>query len=480
MSTTLLVEELDDASRDYLLQAAAVGGRKMPGVYCPGKNSAPGWNLFLGILLVAGTLIGTLGTDLIMEEPAALAMLQTAGCLLGGWMILAAFRSWMQRPGPSYLGYFAYADGDRLTLAEGSKVTFYPLEDLRGARVTQNYKDGSYQNSQLEFWFGNGTRQTLPLKDERGAANLTMFLDRLAFLNHGTEGAASDWPSIIKGGMARQAAKTGEFPDNFSGEDLAVAEIPPPEKANGKSSIFLNALLIFVAGAGMYFAFKTLNAPARDDKIFEIVKSNPRASNLRAYLIDERNTAHRAEVEQMLASRYANALRLLKMPGGGRDPELSAAFCELVKNLETAIVPVVTLRVKGNAVVGSGDVQKKLIDDLSRVVGEELIVFGEAVEGVEPLIDVSFDADSATIAVRPTAEAQPVKKEIKAVGGTWQPAVLVAPNNRFPMGMPAMNLPALYADRSVVGAVRTALAGGQINMADDPTTNPANQLPQDF
>jgi hypothetical protein len=68
---------------------------------------------------------------------------------------------------------------------------------------------------------------------------------------------------------------------------------------------------------------------------------------------------------------------------------------------------VVTLRVKDATGNTAEETQKRLIDDLSRVVGEELIVFGQPAEGVEPHLDVTYTRDSAKVTVRtsPTRSA---------------------------------------------------------------------------
>jgi hypothetical protein len=95
--------------------------------------------------------------------------------------------------------------------------------------VTQNYKDGNYQNSKMEIWWGDGTKHHMDLNNEKGAARLTLFLDRLAFLNHGTDGAASTGRRR-SGRHAREASLTGAS-RQLLGRGRGRAEIPAPEKA---------------------------------------------------------------------------------------------------------------------------------------------------------------------------------------------------------------------------------------------------------
>ena len=136
-------EALDSHSREYLLQARDNRGRGLPGVFVPISNSLPGVGCFFGIVFVVVTAIVTF--NIVEEEPVAVAMLQTAGFLLGGWLIVAALRIWIAGKSKKYIGHFVYADAETLWECNGSHVVTTDIYDLVEARGVQNYKQGKYQ-----------------------------------------------------------------------------------------------------------------------------------------------------------------------------------------------------------------------------------------------------------------------------------------------------------------------------------------------
>ena len=99
---TLQFEELDDESRAYLAKVNSEKGHGMPGVYVPIANNLPTVGCVFGGIILILTLVATV--TLIEEEPLAIAMLQTAGFLLGGWLVIYAFRVWMAGSGSKFAG----------------------------------------------------------------------------------------------------------------------------------------------------------------------------------------------------------------------------------------------------------------------------------------------------------------------------------------------------------------------------------------
>ena len=92
MSQKYFVEELDVETRDYLLLARDKEGKGVPGIYVGKVNYLPILGLAFGFLAILATLIITVPPT---EHPVKEAMLQTAGFMLGGWMIVAALRVWI-------------------------------------------------------------------------------------------------------------------------------------------------------------------------------------------------------------------------------------------------------------------------------------------------------------------------------------------------------------------------------------------------
>src|SRR5688500_14004605 len=86
-----LFEELDDETRAYLREVRTRRGNRTPGIFVGGGNGWPVVAIILGPIIAAVALSqGFLST----KDAWAVALLQTAGLMLGGWMIVYAFRRW--------------------------------------------------------------------------------------------------------------------------------------------------------------------------------------------------------------------------------------------------------------------------------------------------------------------------------------------------------------------------------------------------
>ena len=94
MSTTFKFEELDGTTHDYLVAVRDSGGLGSPGVFASTKDTLPGCGCIAGPIVVVVTLLATLTTwaGIIYDDPVGVALLQTAGLLVGGWLIAAGFR----------------------------------------------------------------------------------------------------------------------------------------------------------------------------------------------------------------------------------------------------------------------------------------------------------------------------------------------------------------------------------------------------
>ena len=84
---TFLLEELDEETQNYLLAVRDKQGKGMPGVYAPRNQIWSGCGCVCGLFVVIGTLVLTLTdiADVVFNDPNRVALLQTAGLVLGGW-----------------------------------------------------------------------------------------------------------------------------------------------------------------------------------------------------------------------------------------------------------------------------------------------------------------------------------------------------------------------------------------------------------
>ena len=434
MTTKYHFRELDDATQKYLLAARDSRGNGMPGLFVPQSSYLPLIGLLLGIGLVFGVLLITLPP---LDDPFKVALLQTAGIMLGGWMVVAAVRVWAARSGRSYLGHFVYADASWLWEAKGAFVRVTDLDGLRGASASDNFNQGKYQSTTVSLGLPGRTHSVTVNNKEQGE-QLAGFCQALAAGRH--RGTARLSP-VALGAWARDRVREGA--DGAGGEE--VSELPQPRRANKAPSGLLACLIILTLGVACVFVMKAVNVGARDDAVFELVKDR-RPPELRAYLVDPRNTKHRAEVERRLSAFYEPVLRRAR--GQAQDPELGRGFGALLSSLQTAVQPIVSIRVKEQA--GDGHravtpspararlVEERLANALTQFVGEDLVAFAQAPEGVPAMLEVVFawqpQADNPrayrlewAVNVRPRPDDPPVSKkwlaEQPVEEGGFQPAV---------------------------------------------------------
>lgn len=392
MAQTYHIAELDENTQEYLFAVRDSEGHKMPGVFVASKNYLPLIGIILGPILIIAVLIFTLGS---FDDPTRTAMLQTAAIMLGGWMITAAIRVWVLQRTRSYLGHFVYADSARLYEAKGSMVKITSLKSLLGANATDNYNEGSYQNTVVELELANEGGYSLTVSDQDLGRRFVTFLNALAYVRAGSAGDISNLSTWDVGQTALALAEADPMPNLSRKPAIAreLGDIPKPKRANmapqGLIAIGVIVLLTIIT----FFIMKGLNTPLRDDAIFEMIKSaqtDPgvvadakRPPFIRTYLIDSRNTRHTKEIQDMVARFYETPLRTIQANPRG-DPDLKRGFVAIVKAISTAPQPLVSMRVKeklpDNRKLTEAEqkelkdreaaLEKRLIDTLNLVVSD--------------------------------------------------------------------------------------------------------------
>ncbi len=330
---TYRFEELDKNSRGYLLVARDRQGRGMPGLYIPTPNHLPIVGFILGIVVLV--VMWIIAWNQIEQEPLGVAMLQTVGLLLGGWMIVAAIRVWIAATGKNYAGHFIYADAETLWECQGGSLTATDLYGIVDSEGQHNYtNEGKYQNTSVTVYLKKGKRR-LTLVNQRHAEQLTIFLNTLAWLRKGGDSAKlgpdaedpSKLPAAILGGIARENAIEENIPRKWTASalDIDVEDVPIPQR-KGRAANGLIALAVIVAlGAISVFALSRLNIGWRDDAIWDNINDiryqDARAPWLRAYLADARNTRHRDEARTMLRDIYAQTVTRIRRSSNVNGPQ---------------------------------------------------------------------------------------------------------------------------------------------------------------
>jgi hypothetical protein len=394
MSEKYQFEELDGETQQYLLYARDQKGKGVPGVYAEKSNLLPVIGVIAGFAVMVTTLFLTFPPT---NHPVREAMLQTAGFLLGGWMVVAALRVWAGSKSGSYAGHFVYADSENLYEADGGTVEVTDLYELRDAKAVANFNEGKYQNTDITLKLGK-RRKTVQVSDEERARRMTVFLNTVSYMRDGGEDGNDDELRKLSpeamGAVAKQVARTGEFPRRLSdAEEADMVRVAQPKREGRPSAGILALLATVVVGLVMFFCFRLINAPLRDHAIFNQIRALPSREQpvaLRLYLTNPDFKRHRDEAQKMLEGHYDKAVTTNV---NGNDPQMKQAFAELILALKTKPQAVASLVAVEEAAQpgqegGSGkrenDVQFKLADKWGSTVGDELVVFAALADPENP------------------------------------------------------------------------------------------------
>lgn len=375
MSQKFVFEELDSVTREYLTEVRATGGQGAPGVFALTSDSMSGCGCISGVIVVVATLLITLTSwlDVVYKDPARVALLQTGGLLLGGWLIFATMRT-STRGNAKVAGTWVYVDPLFVYEAFREQVTVTPIEGATEASFTHNYNDGTYQNSVVRVLRSGAPPVVVTLKNELRAEQMVVFLNYLAWARGPEGGGRAELPPAAIGALAKYVAENDHEPKDAEGNitfDLVGARlesVPEEPKREGRSApAFLPYVVLLLAGGALYFIMRdVVNPPIHDDAVYSAVTTEPcEPWFLQMYLLDEKNnTRHRPQVQARLALEYDKAIDKLKNQPGADTP-LRAGMTKTLDALKPTIRPVVSLSVsESNPKPGAEKRVEKLRDDL--------------------------------------------------------------------------------------------------------------------
>jgi len=353
MAQTFLFAELDRDTREYLIEVREKKAKRMPGVYAETANPWPIIAVICGPIVIIATLVVTLTDmiDVIYDEPNRVAFLQTAGLMLGGWMTAAAIRSWV-RGKNSVNGSWVYVDSVNVYEVKGEQVTISPAYDLRRVNFTHKYNNETYTNTVVILKFAKKVKRTVYIVGEEKAEKFVAFINYLVFA-YGPDGEGRDQlPPETLGALARYVAKNDEEPLDENGKpDLNRIKIEydqtipeEPERVRRAPPNIIPYVCLGVGAVLCYFVMRLIDVPLRDDAIYSAVSQNPvEPRYLRAYLIDSRNTGHRKQVAELLATFYDPVINTLR----NQEPKtnLKKGLADVLESVRMADQAVVSIRV---------------------------------------------------------------------------------------------------------------------------------------
>jgi hypothetical protein len=351
MSTTFNFEELDDATHDYLVAVRDAEGLGSPGVFVATSDSLPGCGCIAGPILIVVTLMLTLTTwlGIIYDDPVGVALLQTGGLLVGGWLLIAGFRG--GKGSDKVAGTWVYADPLFLYEAYREQVTATPIDEVVEAHFTHNYNNGAYQNSVVNISMGGNAVSTITIVNEARAEQMVVYLNYLAWARGPDGGERANLPAATLGGLAKYVAKNDHEPldaesnINLNLIELDITEVPEEPTREGRATPAIVPYLVMLGFGVVCFFFLAfvINPPLRDDAIYDAIMKAPEPRFLRAYLVDKRNKLHRKEVTDKLSQFYDPAI--LHVKTHGTDVSLKRGMADVLESVKTADQPVVSIRV---------------------------------------------------------------------------------------------------------------------------------------
>jgi hypothetical protein len=388
MSQKFIFEELDEATHNYLIAVRENEGAGAPGVFAPTSSSMAGCGCIGGPIIILVTLLFTLTSwiDVIYDDPVRVALLQTAGLLLGGWLLLAGVRSSASKGSKRVAGHWVYVDPLHMYEALREQVTVTRVDDAIEANFTHNYNNGNYQNSVVRILLGDNKVTQVTLKNEARAEQMVVFLNYLAWAR-GEGGDRATLPPASLGGLAKYVSKHDAEPKDAEGNinlnlvELDITEVPEEPTREGRAMpSFLPYIVILVGGLAIFGLMAyVINPPMRDDAIYSAITKyqwaiEPRL--LRAYLIDERNTRHRKEAQDLLSNFYSTPISQIEAKAD--NPLLKQGMIKVLESLRGPDQPIVSMRIreqfdgKPSGKAGADQRQKKL---------QEALVGGTATAG---------------------------------------------------------------------------------------------------
>jgi hypothetical protein len=390
--------KLNGEAKRYLRDVRGRGARGgLPGVFFAVSDNRPIWAALAGgVVLPLFLWIGYTST----KAPWATAMLQTAGILLGGWLLWFAGRRWLANT-DQYAGYFYYFDSRHAFIGEGETIRVAPMHPT--AKVTPHGANAVLVESELED-------RTIPVPNRVFAEAVSDFYHALAWVRSREEGPWANLEDDEAGAVARFLAEEDEAPQNLTEADLAIDSFTDTIRATGRSKSGIFGLLVWCGiGAASFALFATTNGIIQDNMAFAEAKGNigkfsgekyTGAQGLRDYLLNERNTRNRDEAKELLAKLYDAPIAQVKS-NPAADPVLRDGMVALLESLRGPETPAVSIAAIDSDSPTETNLAKGLrsrfADGIATAVGKDLIAFGVAPPDKPALLTIRYTRTSENI-----------------------------------------------------------------------------------
>ncbi len=390
MSESFDYAALNPEAKKYLGDVRRVAGRGAPGVFKAVSDNRPIWAVLVGIVVLPLFLwIGYTSS----KAPWAMAMLQTAGVLLGGWLMWFGVRRWLAST-DGFAGYFYYFDSEHAFLGEGETLRVFQIPPSAG--VVPHGANSVLVTTEMDEF-------AVPVPNRVFAEQVADFYHALAWVRDRQDGPFVGLESDEAGAVAKYMAEEDEAPANVTEADLRIDTMTDRVTQKGRSKSGIVGILAWVGlSAAAYALFLSTDGILQDNMAFAAAKGNigkesqekfTGAQGLREYLLNERNTRNRDEAQALLAKLYdAPIAQVQKNPGA--NPQLREGMIALLESLRGPETPAVSIAVvdidSPTATNLSKGLRSRFADGIASAVGKDLIVFGEAPADKPALMTIRY------------------------------------------------------------------------------------------
>jgi hypothetical protein len=361
MLRTIDVSQLDENTKAYLKVVRIARGTGSPGLYHTVSSGMPIVAFIAGLLILAFLVWAGYSSN----KPAwANAMIQTAGVLLGGWLMLYAVRRWLAGT-ENYVGHFYYFDPKHVYVGQGDQLQY--------ARLSDDVEAEPIGTSGLRFR-DNGRQFQLNLPHRAFSLSAANYYNLVGQIQEDED--YRDLSLAHTGAVAKYIIQNDAAPASLNDLDLNIDEVPTDVRPKQATRFGLLPYLVMLGVAAVsFFIFKATNPQIRDNANFATLKDGD-SNKLRDYLLNPNNVAHRDEILELLRKRYETPIAKVRQQG--TDEKLREAFVTLLESLRGPERPTISLRVtdseKNLGLQGwAFALRQRLADGIGNGVGEEFI-----------------------------------------------------------------------------------------------------------
>ena len=448
MSETFDYAAIDAESKKYLGDVRRAGGRGAPGMYLSVLDKRPLWALLAGVVVLPLFLwIGYTSS----KAPWATAMLQTAGILLGGWLIWFAVRRWMANA-DNYAGYFQYFDSEHAFIGAGETLRVFQIPP--GAEVVPHGTNAVMVSTEMDEF-------AVPVQNRVFAERVADYYHALEWVRSREDGPFVGLESDEAGAVAKYMAEEDEAPPNVTEADLRIDTMTEQVRQNGRPKSGMLGILAWIGvGGGAFALFFSTNGMLQDNMAFAAARDNigkdssekfTGAQGLRDYLLNERNTRNRDEATALLSKLYDVPVgQVQRNPGA--DPQLRDGMVALLNSLrgpETPAVSIAVIDTESPMVTSlSKGLRARFADGIATAVGKDLIAFGEPPTDKPALVTIRYSKNAdGSMAWTAELRLKPDDSTVFRAAGVTAP-VAVSTFQPSPIGFGPPELPASETNAS--------------------------------